>query len=848
MTEGTQNPTETASELPPAQRHIIKRPRLTKLLDEAEARVILLVAPAGYGKTTLAREWLDHRRRRALVYRVRETIDPTVVATGLATALETIAPVARRSLQEFLTASTSPDENPELLADILTQEVASWPSDAWLFIDDYHAIAGTDICERVVARCIEDLNCNVLVTSRERPAWVTSRLLLYGDVLEFGQHALAMTSVEASTVLADTPGEHGPLLELAHGWPAVVGLGALLPQALHDVKNVPTALYDFIAQELYEGLSHAVRRDLALLAIPRALNTTIVTEVLGPSAAAVIRDAVRVGFLSVREDELEIHPLARAFLRGKLAHTAIELDVLARFVNCLIERHLWDDAFAVISEFALGEELSHLLSVSVQQILASGGLATLERWIAWGERNGVETAELSLAHAELYLRRGEWVLAEALAISAAQHPRAPEFAARCYICAGQSAQLSDSFARAADNFRLAFELSESTATRRRALWGRFIAALHEDVELGEIAYQEMKRAPDVTPTHLVRLNQAQMLIADLTGGVGRAARLALSSESLLEHVDDPLIRSGFLNTLSNSLVVAGFYEDAQRIANLELAEAKRFRLEFVMPSALLNLAGAKLGLGSYTSASTLVDQACSHGQSDDSYLAANAVGIRIRIALCRQEMFDTALEPIRFGDAVRPDIMGEVLACLAVTESIYAGETEARARIEAANELDTLLTTRALLAASECILSLRSGDPATIDRHLISFANVIKETDAIDSAVVALRASPDLLQACAAHDQALNALRLAAARSGDSTLAATAGITAPQTRSSEPLSPREIEILGLVAQGFRNADVAKRLFISPKTVKTHLQHIYAKLDVNSRTEAAVKAKEAGLLG
>jgi DNA-binding NarL/FixJ family response regulator len=69
----------------------------------------------------------------------------------------------------------------------------------------------------------------------------------------------------------------------------------------------------------------------------------------------------------------------------------------------------------------------------------------------------------------------------------------------------------------------------------------------------------------------------------------------------------------------------------------------------------------------------------------------------------------------------------------------------------------------------------------------------------------------------------------------------------PPARRSDPLSPREVEILGLVAQGFRNADVAKRLFISPKTVKTHLQHIYAKLDVNSRTEAAVKAKEAGLL-
>src|SRR5689334_20195759 len=45
-----------------ANRHIIERPRLTRLLDETTARVILLVAPAGYGKTVLARQWLGSRR------------------------------------------------------------------------------------------------------------------------------------------------------------------------------------------------------------------------------------------------------------------------------------------------------------------------------------------------------------------------------------------------------------------------------------------------------------------------------------------------------------------------------------------------------------------------------------------------------------------------------------------------------------------------------------------------------------------------------------------------------------------------------------------------------------------
>jgi ATP/maltotriose-dependent transcriptional regulator MalT len=44
-----------------ARRRIIKRPRLTRMLDESGARIILLVAPAGYGKTTLAHEWLDEQ-------------------------------------------------------------------------------------------------------------------------------------------------------------------------------------------------------------------------------------------------------------------------------------------------------------------------------------------------------------------------------------------------------------------------------------------------------------------------------------------------------------------------------------------------------------------------------------------------------------------------------------------------------------------------------------------------------------------------------------------------------------------------------------------------------------------
>jgi len=61
------------------------------------------------------------------------------------------------------------------------------------------------------------------------------------------------------------------------------------------------------------------------------------------------------------------------------------------------------------------------------------------------------------------------------------------------------------------------------------------------------------------------------------------------------------------------------------------------------------------------------------------------------------------------------------------------------------------------------------------------------------------------------------------------------------------LTAREVEVLRLVARGCSNKDVASRLVISPKTVGTHIEHIYAKLDVSSRTEAGLFAVQHGLL-
>ncbi len=61
------------------------------------------------------------------------------------------------------------------------------------------------------------------------------------------------------------------------------------------------------------------------------------------------------------------------------------------------------------------------------------------------------------------------------------------------------------------------------------------------------------------------------------------------------------------------------------------------------------------------------------------------------------------------------------------------------------------------------------------------------------------------------------------------------------------LTPREAEVLALVAEGRSNGEIGKQLFISTKTVSVHVSNVLAKLDAGSRTEAVAVARRRGLL-
>ena len=63
----------------------------------------------------------------------------------------------------------------------------------------------------------------------------------------------------------------------------------------------------------------------------------------------------------------------------------------------------------------------------------------------------------------------------------------------------------------------------------------------------------------------------------------------------------------------------------------------------------------------------------------------------------------------------------------------------------------------------------------------------------------------------------------------------------------EPLSPRELDVLCLIAQGFSNQEIGQKLFLALDTVKGHNRRIFEKLQVQRRTEAIVRGRELGLI-
>ena len=140
------------------------------------------------------------RRPRGLWYTARSaSTDVAALALGIARAATAIIDDADHRLREHLRALPAPAENVQTLAEILSEDLAAWPANAWLVLDDYHEITPEPKAEDFVEALVALSPIQFLIASRVRPCWVASKRALYGDVLETAQTSLAMDKAEAAT-------------------------------------------------------------------------------------------------------------------------------------------------------------------------------------------------------------------------------------------------------------------------------------------------------------------------------------------------------------------------------------------------------------------------------------------------------------------------------------------------------------------------------------------------------------------------------------------------------------------------------------------------------------------------
>ncbi|HET9242452.1 MAG TPA: AAA family ATPase, partial [Gaiella sp.] len=405
-------------------RRIIERPRLIRALDRSSAPVRMLVGESGWGKTVLVEQWAGREGRTVGWFRARPSAaDVAVTARALADAADVVLDDAGRRLRQRLAVTSDPEQEATLLAEMLAEDLQDCPPEGWIVIDDYQHLAGAAASESFVETILSRSPIRLLVASEVRPSWAAPRRILAGSVLEIPQAALAMTAEEVEAVLERarvdlTPG----LVALADGWPALVGLAAMVPDVGDVDAELPNTLYDFFADELYAGLEPGARAGLELLAAMPLVDRELAATLLGAERAnLVVDEAVELGLLDERDGRLELHPLFEAFVE-KRALTESAVAATEAFPSAwayYTARKETDAAFDLAHRLGVPTDIDRSLVESIDDLLNGARLSTLETWASRATSLVGETPAVLVAQAEIALRRGRHLTAQALADRAA---------------------------------------------------------------------------------------------------------------------------------------------------------------------------------------------------------------------------------------------------------------------------------------------------------------------------------------------------------------------------------------------------------------------------------------------
>jgi LuxR family transcriptional regulator, maltose regulon positive regulatory protein len=849
------------------------------------AGVALVSAPPGSGKTFLLRSWIDEaglRARTAWVLVERQERDAQrfwlSVVEGLRSA------VGRDGLVQKV--APTPEFDGEGLVRRLLSELESLDEPVLLVIDDLHELVSPDALaqlELLLARRPRLLH--VVLATRHDPSLGLHRLRLAGQLTELRAVDLRLSADEAQQLL-DVAGvelsarARAMLLARTEGWAAGLRLATMSlaghpnpEQFVAEFAGSERTVADYLLAEVLDRQPEGVRQLL--------LRTSILERVSGPLADRLAGTSGSERTLLELEDSnafvvsvdperswFRYHPLFADLLLLELRRT--EPDAIAELHRVAAE-WLAEHGHAVAAirhAQAAGDwkRAGRLLANHGLSLSLDGQVATIAALLAAFPADEQSHPELAALFAHVELTQHSLVTAAAYIGLAERHG------------SEVSADRQHQFAVMLAVVRLAL-------ARQR---GDLESALHEvapllqpvdvdtvmDLALGNDARALALMNVGIVELWSFRLDDAQR---DLEQGLA-LARL----------IDRPYVEIGCLSHLGLDAARRSLALARQRCREaIAIAETHGWATDPIAGLALTTMASADAAQGRFDEGRRWLERAdlstrveldpaaalFSHFVRGELLVGEGRLGEALgefRAAERLQDVLSTthaltgparvsiAQTQLRMGDSTgaratltrltdRDHQFGEARAAIA---ALRLAEGDQRAAIEAvAPVLDgTAPVIRAGTAIQALMLDAvardQLGDRVTAERDIERGLDLAEPDSLLFPFIVA--PARDLLERHPRHRTA-HAMLLADLLTvlGGATLAARPreSATAP-----ESLSESELRVLRFLPSNLSAGEIAGQLYVSTSTVKTHMRHIYEKLDVHRRTEAVDRARELGLLG
>jgi ATP/maltotriose-dependent transcriptional regulator MalT len=397
-------PLEPKLHAPPVRQEWVERSDLVALLDRSAARLVLIAAPAGYGKTTLLAQWCSRPATAgsfAWVSLGQEDNDPTALWRLVAHALHRACPaVDAQNLLRPLEGRL-PDVTGVFLP-ALVNALAALPEPVTVVLDDYHLItepACHDQLDFLLLRLPSQ--ARLVVSSRADPPLPVARLRARGDLTEIRMAELRLAPREATAVIHDLSGvqlgqdELHDLAERTEGWPAGVYLAALSLRGRDDPGDFVRQFTgshryvgDFLAAEVINRQPAHTRQFLLHTAVLGRFNASLCAAVTGAASTQEILDDLVARNLFVvplddRREWFRYHHLFAEALQNALARTEPGV-VPALHQRASAWHRRWGSAEEAVEHALAAGDLDTAVSLIAEHWYAcmdAGRIATVRAWL-----------------------------------------------------------------------------------------------------------------------------------------------------------------------------------------------------------------------------------------------------------------------------------------------------------------------------------------------------------------------------------------------------------------------------------------------------------------------------------